>query len=421
MKKIAHYVGLDVHAEFITVAIAEGGGGEVRALGTIPNRPESIRKLFGKLGSPERVQACYEAGPCGYVLYWQLVEMGIACMVVAPTLIPVRAGDRVKTDRRDAEKLARLLRSGELTAAWVPTREHEALRDLVRARGAAKRDEVRARHRLEKLLLRHGLRVPGKKPGPAARLAWSKTVALDFEAQEVVRLDYINEVEHALQRRERLEKAIGKAVGAAPEETRAIVAALQALRGVAEVTAVALVAEVGSFSRFEHPKQLMGYAGIVSSEHTTGGKVRRGAITKTGNSHLRRVLVEAAWSYRYRANLSPKIRKRQQGLSPEICEVAWKAQHRLHDRYRHLLASGKERPVAVTAVGRELLGFAWDIACRTERHVREKACPGVPRSSLAAVAPANSAGTPAAAPPRQRSGARGGAGAVRRRPAPASL
>jgi transposase len=402
MKKISRFVGLDVHAEKIVVAVAEREG-EPGQPWTIPNSPECVRKLVRRLGEPDTLKACYEAGPCGFVLYWQLTELGVDCMVAAPTLIPVKPGDRVKTDGRDARKLARTLRSGDLTPAWVPTPEHEALRDLVRARGAAKKDEVRAKHRLEKFLLRHGVRVPKCCRGPVSRLEWAKAQRMVHAAQEVVRLDYIGEVDHVRSRVERLEKAIGEAIALAPVRTRKLVEALQGLRGIASVSAASLVAEIGSFQRFKHPKQLMGYVGIVSSEDTTGGRVRRGPITKTGNSRLRHLAVEAAWNYRFRPNLSPALRKRQANLGPNICEIGWKAQHRLHKRYVHLVMAGKSRQEAVTAVGRELLGFIWDVGRTTEAQLQEKErgpmSGRVPPSSLATVAPATNAGTPLAAPP----------------------
>jgi transposase len=360
------FIGLDVHAETIAVAIAEPDG-EVRSVGVIPNRPESIRKLVKKLGPAEQLRVCYEAGPTGYVVYWELTALGVKCEVIAPTLVPVKAGDRVKTDRRDALKLARSYRAGDLTAVWVPDAAHEALRDLVRAREAAKKDQLRARHRLGKFLLRHG-----RRPSLAlhawtqAHLTWVKTVHFDHAAQEATVLDYLHEVEHGADRLARLERAIDDAVATAPERMRAVIAALQALRGIARVSAATIVSEVGELSRFTTPRQLMGYSGAVASEDSSGARTRRGGITKTGNAHLRRIVIEAAWAYRHRPAVGPALRKRQAPVSADVNAIAWKAQHRLHARYRHLTARGKCQQETVTAVGRELLGFIWAIGVHVE-------------------------------------------------------
>jgi transposase len=367
MKKV-RWVGLDVHAESIAVAVAEPTG-EVRSLGQIPNRPESIRKLIKKLGPADSVRACYEAGPTGYGIYWQLTTLGVHCEVVAPTLVPTKAGDRVKTDRRDAEKLARCYRAGDLTAVWVPDAAHEALRDLVRAREAAKKDQLRARHRLGKFLLRQGRRPPtGMTAWTQRHLAWIKT-AVHFEqpAQEATLLDYLHEVEHAAGRIERLERVIDEVVRTAPAQMRAVIDALQALRGIALVSAVTIVAEVGALSRFARAPQVMGYSGMGAREDSSGGRTRRGGITKTGNAHLRRIVMEAAWAYRHRPSVGGALRKRQAALSDEVKAIAWKAQHRLHGRYRKLLGRGKNPPQVVTAVGRELLGFIWAIGVAVEQ------------------------------------------------------
>lgn len=371
MRKNTRYVGLDVHADSIAVAVAEAGrNGEVRSLGTIPNQPESVRKLVRKLGTRRSLRVCYEAGPCGYALYWQLVGLGVACEVVAPTLVPVKAGDRVKTDRRDAIKLARCYRAGELTAVWVPDRTHEALRDLVRAREDAKHDLQRVRVRLSQFLLRHGRR-PAKQTRRwgVVHTAWLRTVSFDEFGAQATMTDYLAEVDHATERLERFERAIDEATLGLPEDTQAIIAGLQVFRGVAKCTAVTIVAEVGRLSRFEHPQQLMGYSGLVPREHSTGGpgKAKRGAITKTGNAHLRRVLVEAAWAYRYQPAVKGKLRKRQEGLSPELKAIGWRAQHRLHERYRRMTGRGKPKQKVITAIARELLGFVWAAGTVLER------------------------------------------------------
>jgi transposase len=368
MKESTRYVGLDVHAETISVAVAGDDGG-VLSWGKIPNMPQYVSKLVKKLRTGGKtIRACYEAGPCGYVLYWQLTKLGIHCDVVAPTLVPVKSGDRVKTDKRDAKKLARLHRAGELTPVWVPDGAHEALRDLVRAREAAKKDQLRARHRLNKFLLRQGRRKPtGVKSWTQKHEQWLKVQKFEHHAHEVTFLDYLHEVEHIEERVGRLERAIDKAIEAAPEEIRAVVAALQALRGVAKVTAATIVAEVGKLSRFDKPAQLMSYSGSVSSENSTGERVRRGAITKAGNAHLRRVLGQAAWAYRHRPSRGADLKRRQQGLGEDVKEIAWKAQHRLHARYWHLTNKGKDNRKVVTAIGRELLGFIWSIGVLVEQ------------------------------------------------------
>jgi transposase len=366
MSKI-RFLGLDVHADTIAVAVAESDG-EVRRFGVIPNPWEAVRRMVKKLGPNSELRACYEAGPTGYVLFWQLTGLGVACQVVAPSLVPTKAGDRVKTDRRDAEKLARCCRAGDLTAVWVPDAAHEALRDLVRAREDAKHDQLRARHRLSKFLLRHGRRPSVKmKSWTQMYMAWVKrNVHFEEPALEATLLDYVQEVEHAAERIQRLEKAIAEAIEKSAPELRAVVAALQALRGIAMLTAVTIIAELGILSRFLSPRQLMGYSGLVPSEFSSGNRVQRGKITKTGNAHLRRVVVEAAWAYQHRPWVGGYLGKRQKGLDPEIIEMAWKAQHRLHGRYKKLAAKGKNKNQIVTAVGRELLGFIWAIAVRIE-------------------------------------------------------
>jgi len=365
MSKI-RFVGLEVHADTIAVAVADTDG-DVRSLGTIPNRAESIRKLVKKLGPADRLRVCDEAGPTGYVLYWQLTALGVPCTVVAPTLVPVKAGDRVKTDRRDALKLARCHRAGDLTAVWVPDAAHEALRDLVRARESAKQDQLRARQRLGTFLLRHGHhRPPGMHAWTQRHLAWVKTVHLSQAAQEATLVDYLHEVEHMADRVVRRETAIDQAVEQVPTPMRAVIGGLQALRGIALISAVTIVAELGTLSRVPTARERRGYSGAVPREHTTGARVRRGGITKTGNAHLRRVVGEAAWASRYRPAVGPALRKRHAAVGADVKAIAWKAQHRLHARYRHLLGRGKSKQTVVTAVARELLGFIWAIGVTVE-------------------------------------------------------
>src|SRR5579884_973941 len=378
MSKV-RFVGLDVHADTIAVAVAEAGG-EVRPHGVIANRLESIRKLVGKLGPVKQLKVCYEAGPTGYVLYWQLTELGVACEVIAPSLVPNKAGERVKTDRRDAEKLARCYRAGELTPVWVPDAAHEALRDLVRAREAAKKDQLKARHRLGKFLLRHGRRPEGMKAWTKQYLEWiGSHVHFEQPALEATLQDYLDEVRHVAERIGRLEKAIDEAVGAAPAEIRAVIEALQALRGVAQTTAATIVSELGSLSRFESARQLMGYSGLVASEHSSGNRIQRGSITKTGNAHLRRVVVEAAWAYQHRPNVTGFLLRRQKSLalSDEVKQIAWKAQHRLNKRYKAMSARGKNKNQIVAALGRELLGFIWAIATHVEKQQQTMAAAAI--------------------------------------------
>jgi transposase len=329
---------------------------------------------IGKLAPIGTLKCCYEAGPTGYVLYWQLTQMGVACEVTAPSLVPTKAGDRVKTDRRDAEKLARCYRAGELTAVWVPDAAHEALRDLVRAREAAKKDQLRHRHRLGKFLLRHG-----KRPTDAGQ-AWTQKyvnwirIHARFEeaALNATVAHYLEEIDHIAERIAKLEVAIDEAVKQAAPEIRVVIEALQALRGVAQTTAATVVSELGSLSRFQNPRQLMGYSGLVPREYSSGSKTQRGAITKSGNAHLRRVLVEAAWTYQHRPNVQGRVLRRQKALalSDEAKKIAWKAQQRLHKRFTVLAPRGKNHNQIVTALARKLLGFLWAIAVDAEAHCK---------------------------------------------------
>jgi transposase len=371
MKEKVRFLGLDVHAETIAVAVGEPDG-SIRSLGTIANRADSILKLVKKLGPAEQLKACYEAGPTGYVLYWQLAELGVKCDVIAPTLVPMKAGDRVKTDRRDAERLVRSFRSGDLTAVWVPDAGSEALRDLVRAREAAKQDQLRARHRLSKFLLRTGQRpAAGLKAWTQLYMGWLRQLRFEQVAQESTRLDYLHEVEHMAERVVRLEQAIAEAVKLASPEIQEVVKDLQALRGIAQISAVTIAAELGNITRFESARQLMGYSGVVPRENSSGQRIQRGSITKTGNAHLRRIAVEAAWSYRLRPGVGPGLRKRQEDVPEELKEIAWKAQHRLHKRYSRLAAAGKDQRKIIIAVGRELLGFIWAIGTKAETAARQ--------------------------------------------------
>ena len=367
MREKLRFLGLDVHAETIAVAVAEPNG-EVRSLGTIANREDSIRKFIKKLGSPEQLRACYEAGPTGFVLYWQLTQLGVDCAVVAPSLVPRKPGDRVKTDRRDALKLARSHRSDDLTAVWVPDEDSESLRDLVRAREAAKQDQLRARHRLTKFLLRTGRRPPGGvKAWTEGYAEWLQQIHYTQPAQEATLLDCMNEVQHMGYRVKRLEEVIVEVVKLAPAPVQEVIRGLQALRGVAHISAVTIAAELGNItSRFESARKLMGCSGSFPSEDSSGKRIRKGGITKAGNAHLRRIVVESAWSYRHRPAIGAKLRRRQEGVPAEITEIARKAQNRLHRRYMKLMAAGKDQRKTMTAIGRELLGFIWAIGIKAE-------------------------------------------------------
>jgi transposase len=366
-------LGLDVHAETISAAIAEGRQ-RVRNLGQIANRPEAVRGLIEKLGGPRGLRVCYEAGPTGYALYWQLKRLGVDCDVVAPTLIPRKSGERIKTDRRDAEKLAICHQSGTLTTVWVPDSAHEALRDLVRAREAAKKDETRAKHRVVKFLLRYGLRQPqGKGAWTTAWWQWVQALKLDFEAQQETLRDNLAEVQHMADRVARLDQAIDRAVATAPAEQRAVVDALQALRGVAKLTAVTIVTEVGTFQRFRRPTQLMGYTGLVPSEYSSGSREAKGSITRAGNARLRRVLGEAAWNARHRPLLSRRLRNALPQLPAGVSEIAWKAQQRLHRKFTKLTYHRKPPGKVATAVARELVGFIWAIGHLVETQMQAKA------------------------------------------------
>jgi transposase len=362
MKSITSYIGLDVHKSMISVAVAEEGRrGEVRHYGAVTNRADVLIKLAERLGRHgEQLRFCYEAGPCGYGLHRLLSGLGYDCTVVAPSLIPKKPGDRVKTNRRDAAMLARLHRAGELTAVWVPDATHEAMRDLVRARATAGRVLTKARQHLTGFLLRHGKTFAGPRAWTVAYRRWLTTVRFEHPAQQIVLQDYIHAVDDAEKRITRLVEQIEfllKNWSMAP-----LVQAIQAMRGIALVNAVTLVTEIGDFTRFANPRQLMAYVGLVPSEHSTGDSVRRGGITKGGNTQARRALIEGAWTYRMQARISRKLHDRLADLPQGVRDTAWKAQVRLCARYRRLMARGKPKVVVTTAIAREMVGFIWAIA-----------------------------------------------------------
>jgi len=365
MKDTIKYVGLDVHKEKIAVAIAEEGRGEPRYWGMIPNKVEDIRKLVKKLGDPAMLRVCYEAGPTGYGLYRLFLSLGIECDVIAPSLIPKKPGERIKTDRRDSIRLSQLYRAGELTSIYVPTEDDEALRDLVRAREDAKEDELRAKHRLTKFLLRNNIRAPqGIKNWTYKYREWLNTLKFERSQLKIVFQEYLHHLYEIEQRIKRLEEEIQ--VQATKGVHAPMIQALQTLRGVAVITATSLVAEIGSFKRFTTAKHFMSYVGLIPSESSSGESRRQGNITKTGNRHVRRLLIESAWSYRYQPAVKGELKKRQEGQPASVQAISWKAQNRLHKKYFRLLSRGKAGGKAVTAVARELAGFIWAVTQEME-------------------------------------------------------
>jgi transposase len=360
---IGAFVAFDTSKRRNAVALAEAGrGGEVRFLGEIDNTTVATGKLVRKLAEKYGALAfCYEAGPTGYGLYRHISGLGQECIVVAPSLIPKRAGDRVKTNRRDALALVTQFRAGELTAVWVPDRRHEAMRDLVRARGAAVEDLRAKRQQVSSLLLRLGLHFSGKRSWTRAYVNWLAQLKLDEAEQRIALEEMVLAVGEAQGRIARLEAAIR---GALPEwSLAAAVTALMAMRGLDLISATVLLAELGDLSRFRTPRQLMAYLGLVPSEHSTGDKVKRGAITKAGNRRARQTVVECAWAYRHPPRIGKDKQDKVAAAPRAVREIAWKAQHRLYNRYRALIRHAKLKTVAVTAVARELIGFIWAI-CR---------------------------------------------------------
>lgn len=356
------FVGLDVHKNSIDIALAESGRyGEVRHYGSVGGDLVSFGKAVRKLQSRHAdMHFVYEAGPCGYEIYRYLTEQKLRCDVIAPSLIPRKAGDRVKTDRRDAIALARMHRAGELSPIYVPHPEDEALRDLVRCREDSKIAQRKARQQLKALLLRNGIRYEGKSSWVPAHLRWLADLKMSLPAQQIAFQEYLDTVSHATVRIERLDQQIQDQVE--NWQMRPFVEALQALRGIKVTTAAILAAELGDLRRFDNPRQLMAYVGLVPGEHSSGDKRRLGGITKMGNTHVRRVLIESAWAYRFPARVSRVIRKRHENLQPEVVEISWQAQLRLCGKYRKLMAAGKLKQQTVAAVARELIGYVWAIA-----------------------------------------------------------
>ena len=355
-------VGLDVHKNSIDIVTAETGiSQEVRYYGTIGGDMASLDKAIRKLKSRgSELRFVYEAGPCGYEIYRHLTKQNLQCVVIAPSMTPKKSGVRIKNDRRDAESLARLERAGELTPVHVPRPDDEAMRDLTRGREDSVKALRTARQLLGAFLLRYGYRYPGKKTWCPAHMRWLSDITMPHPAQQITLQEYIHAVMECSERVNRFTDQIQKLL---PNWRMApVVAALQALRGVAQIVAVTFVAEIGDINRFTNPRQLMNYLGLIPSENSTGESIKRGGITKTGNGHVRRALVEAAHAYSFPARVSRILLKRQEDLPQAIKDMAWKAQIRLCGRFRKLMAKGKLKTKVITAIARELAGFIWAIA-----------------------------------------------------------
>jgi len=361
------FVGMDVHKVAINVAVAVRGRREPEAEWQVANEPRAVKKLVKKLKEMTRgaVRAAYEAGPCGYALQRQMCEQGIDCVVVAPSLIPVKPGERVKTDRRDARKIAAMLQADLLTEVHPPTPEDESVRDLTRAREDTKQDQMRARHRLGKMLLRYGFVYREGKNWTMRHREWMRQVRFGDEISQRVFEGYVLVLEQVEERLKRIDEDLASV--AQSERYRERVGWLRCLRGVDTVTAMAILAELHDFRRFTNPRELMSFLGLTPSEHTSSTRVRRGSITKAGNSHVRRVLIEAAWHYRHRPSVSTTMRQRRNGQPARVLAIADRAQERLHHRY-FKLKEGYKKPhnVVTVAIARELVGFIWAVLRNNE-------------------------------------------------------
>jgi transposase len=364
------FVGMDVHNDTIAVSLAPSGSTEVRRYGAIGGKHDDVLRLLKRLREAHpgtELKFCYEAGPRGYPLCRFLGTHDTSCIIVSPSRVPRRPGDRVKTDRRDADQLARLYRAGEISGIHVPDPQDEAVRDLLRGRSQVSHQQHRCRQQLKMFLLRHNIRYTGKTSWTPAHLRSLAEVKMPFAEQQFVFQEMVATITETGQRLEHYQAQIPLMVASWRWEP--VVRAFMSMRGLALLNAATLVAELGDLHRFEHPAKLIGYLGLVPSEHTSGDERQQGALTKTGNGFARRTLIEAAWHYRQPARLSPRVQQRQEGLPKEVTDIAWKAQTRLHARFKYLLGTGKKKSqVAAAAVARELAGFVWAIAQMVPPH-----------------------------------------------------
>lgn len=362
MKKTIKNIGLDVHKNSISIGIADDDReGDVRYYGKIDNNMNQLDKVIRKLISKGAVlRFAYEAGPCGYAIYRYLTKNDMDCVVVAPSKIPQQSGNRLKNDKRDCLSLARLHRAGELTPVYVPTEEDEALRDLVRAREDATHALRTAKQQFGAFLLRHDIVYSGKTKWTKAHFNWLVDITMPHSAQQIVFQEYVDTVTDCSNRVQRLTDQVRQQ--SRQSGLHELIQALQSMRGISLVVAATIAAELGDLNRFENPEKLMAFLGLIPSEHSSGERVKKGSITKTGNRHVRKALVEAAHAYRFPARKSRAIRKRQEKLPKGVIDISWKAQCRLCTRYQYLTAKGKKANVAKTAIAREIAGFAWAIA-----------------------------------------------------------
>jgi len=362
MKKLL-YIGLDVHKDSISIAVAEPGrGGEIRSLGKMSNSLHAIEKLIARLrkqyGKDVRLSFCYEAGPCGFVLVRRLIQLGHDCIVVAPSKLARQSGDRVKTDKRDAEKLARAHRAGDLTAIYIPEATDEAIRDLCRARTDAVDDQRRARQRLKAFLLQHGYHYQGKAHWGQAHMRYLRELVLPHPAMKAILEECLMAVSDAGNRVARCEAAMSDLLPS--WRLKPAVDGLMAFKGFKIVAAMITVSELGILPRFDHPRQLMGYLGLVPSEATSSNKRRQGSITKCGNPHARWLLIECSQHYANPPKVSKELSRRQERQPDSVLKISWKAQNRLHSRFNKLAARRLHRNKILVAIARELIGFIWE-------------------------------------------------------------